>query len=222
MCGYLKFDPRWGRGQGRQLRSAHWTMCGYLKFDSRWGRGLGRHFAPHIVSCAVTWSSTPVGVDGSLLFWILANPLFFNELCAWSLIHADKWIKYWKRNITVSSAHWGGDTTVHPSHCWVVFGDGTSISVRDGKPISCRWAKRNGMYWESNTLFISLKSATKSFIVLFTCTRSLITELLDKLRLKYPLLPTIPPYPTMRLETIRSIIPISCSRHPKSVWNTSA
>lgn len=68
----------------------------------------------------------------------------------------------------------------------------------------------------------SLKSATKSFIVLFTCTRSLITELLDKLRLKYPLLPTIPPYPTMRLETIRSIIPISCSRHPKSVWNTSA
>jgi hypothetical protein len=49
-----------------------------------------------------------------------------------------------------------------------------------------------------------------------------ITELLDKLRLKYPLLPTIPPYPTMRLETIRSIIPISCSRHPKSVWNTSA
>lgn len=69
---------------------------------------------------------------------------------------------------------------------------------------------------------IYLKSATKSFIVLFTCTRSLITELLDKLRLKYPLLPTIPPYPTMRLETIRSIIPISCSRHPKSVWNTSA
>lgn len=62
-----------------------------------------------------------------------------------------------------------------------------------------------------------LKSATKSFIVLFTCTRSLITELLDKLRLKYPLLPTIPPYPTMRLETIRSIIPISCRRYPKSV-----
>lgn len=71
-------------------------------------------------------------------------------------------------------------------------------------------------------IYINLKSATKSFIVLFTCTRSLITELLDKLRLKYPLLPTIPPYPTMRLETIRSIIPISCSRHPKSVWNTSA
>ena len=30
------------------------------------------------------------------------------------------------------------------------------------------------------------------------------------------------PYPTMRLETIRSIIPISCRRYPKSVWNTSA
>ena len=32
-----------------------------------------------------------------------------------------------------------------------------------------------------------------------------------------PLLPTTSPYPTMRLETIRSIIPISCRRYPKSV-----
>ena len=42
-------------------------------------------------------------------------------------------------------------------------------------------------------------------------------ELADKLRLKYPLLPTISPCPTMRLEAIRSIIPISCRRYPKSV-----
>ena len=48
---------------------------------------------------------------------------------------------------------------------------------------------------------MSLKSATKPFNVLLACTRPLITELSDKLRLKYPLLPTISPYPTMRLET---------------------
>ena len=67
-----------------------------------------------------------------------------------------------------------------------------------------------------------LKSATKPFNVLLACTRPLITELSYKLRQKCPLLPTTPPYPIMRLETIRSIIPISCRRHPKSVWNTSA
>ena len=68
----------------------------------------------------------------------------------------------------------------------------------------------------------SLKSATKLFSVLLASKRPLITELADKLRLKYPLLPTISPCPTMRLEAIRSIIPISCRRYPKSVWNTSA
>lgn len=62
-----------------------------------------------------------------------------------------------------------------------------------------------------------LKSATKPFNVLLACTRPLITELSDKLRQKHPLLPTTSPYPTMRLETIRSIIPISCRRYPKSV-----
>ena len=62
--------------------------------------------------------------------------------------------------------------------------------------------------------FIYLKSATKPFNVLFACTRPIITELSDKLRLKHPLLSTIPPYPTMRLDTIRCIIPISCRRHP--------
>ena len=67
-----------------------------------------------------------------------------------------------------------------------------------------------------------LKSATKPFDVFIACTRPLITELADKLRLKNPLMPTISPYPTMRLEAIRSIIPISCRRYPKSVWNTSA
>ena len=68
----------------------------------------------------------------------------------------------------------------------------------------------------------NLKSATKPFNVLLACTRPLITELSDKLRQKHPLLPTISPYPTMRLEAIRSIITISCTRYPKSVWNTSA
>ena len=62
-----------------------------------------------------------------------------------------------------------------------------------------------------------LKSATKLFSVLLASKRPLITELADKLRLKYPLLPTISPCPTRRLEAIRSIIPISCRRYPKSV-----
>ncbi len=64
---------------------------------------------------------------------------------------------------------------------------------------------------------LPLKSATKLFSVLLASKRPLITELADKLRLKYPLLPTISPCPTMRLEAIRSIIPISCRRYPKSV-----
>ena len=68
----------------------------------------------------------------------------------------------------------------------------------------------------TSIMFI-LKSATKPFNVLLACTRPLITELSDKLRLIHPLLPTTSPYPTMRLEAIRSIIPISCRRHPKSV-----
>ena len=63
----------------------------------------------------------------------------------------------------------------------------------------------------------TLKSATKPFNVLLACTRPLITELSYKLRQKCQLLPTTPPYPIMRLETIRSIIPISCRRYPKSV-----
>ncbi|EXZ42266.1 hypothetical protein M076_4638 [Bacteroides fragilis str. 2-F-2  len=66
-------------------------------------------------------------------------------------------------------------------------------------------------------IMVILKSATKLFSVLLASKRPLITELADKLRLKYPLLPTISPCPTMRLEAIRSIIPISCRRYPKSV-----
>lgn len=66
-------------------------------------------------------------------------------------------------------------------------------------------------------IVLNLKSATKLFSVLLASKRPLITELADKLRLKYPLLPTISPCPTMRLEAIRSIIPISCRRYPKSV-----
>ena len=68
-----------------------------------------------------------------------------------------------------------------------------------------------------NYMIVYLKSATKLFSVLLASKRPLITELADKLRLKYPLLPTISPCPTMRLEAIRSIIPISCRRYPKSV-----
>ena len=68
----------------------------------------------------------------------------------------------------------------------------------------------------------NLKSATKPLNVLIAFTRPLITEFADNLNLKHPLLPTISPYPTMRLEAIRSIIPISYRRYPKSVWNTSA
>ncbi len=71
--------------------------------------------------------------------------------------------------------------------------------------------------WSANLYLSILKSATKLFSVLLASKRPLITELADKLRLKYPLLPTISPCPTMRLEAIRSIIPISCRRYPKSV-----
>ncbi len=70
---------------------------------------------------------------------------------------------------------------------------------------------------EAILFLLTLKSATKLFSVLLASKRPLITELADKLRLKYPLLPTISPCPTMRLEAIRSIIPISCRRYPKSV-----
>ena len=88
----------------------------------------------------------------------------------------------------------------------------------------CAWKNQFWLVWIYNWLFhiaykilYSLKSATKLFSVLLASKRPLITELADKLRLKYPLLPTISPCPTMRLEAIRSIIPISCRRYPKSV-----
>ena len=69
---------------------------------------------------------------------------------------------------------------------------------------------------------IYLKSATKPLNVLIAFTRPLITEFADNLNLKHPLLPTISPYPTMRLEAIRKITTISCRCYPKSFWNTSA
>ena len=80
----------------------------------------------------------------------------------------------------------------------------------------CNWNKLEFWINLHQDGFI-LKSATKLFSVLLASKRPLITELADKLRLKYPLLPTISPCPTMRLEAIRSIIPISCRRYPKSV-----
>ncbi len=69
----------------------------------------------------------------------------------------------------------------------------------------------------SSSFSLETFAQTKLFSVLLASKRPLITELADKLRLKYPLLPTISPCPTMRLEAIRSIIPISCRRYPKSV-----
>ena len=74
----------------------------------------------------------------------------------------------------------------------------------------------------SNTQKCNLKSATKPLNVLIAFTRPLITEFADNLNLKHPLLPTISPYPTMWLEAIHNIIPISCRHYPKSVWKTSA
>ena len=86
------------------------------------------------------------------------------------------------------------------------------IDWRNGKP-----QEKTYFTSISDKRKVNLKSATKLFSVLLASKRPLITELADKLRLKYPLLPTISPCPTMRLEAIRSIIPISCRRYPKSV-----
>ena len=79
------------------------------------------------------------------------------------------------------------------------------------------WTMKGVLIGMIGLIYFILKSATKLFSVLLASKRPLITELADKLRLKYPLLPTISPCPTMRLEAIRSIIPISCRRYPKSV-----
>ena len=84
-------------------------------------------------------------------------------------------------------------------------------------PISWKMENKEEMLKQHTMELVYLKSATKLFSVLLASKRPLITELADKLRLKYPLLPTISPCPTMRLEAIRSIIPISCRRYPKSV-----
>ena len=85
------------------------------------------------------------------------------------------------------------------------------------QPMSARLVSVRNLEENEKSNEIILKSATKLFSVLLASKRPLITELADKLRLKYPLLPTISPCPTMRLEAIRSIIPISCRRYPKSV-----
>ncbi len=61
------------------------------------------------------------------------------------------------------------------------------------------------------------ESTTKPLNVILAYASPLVTELSDKLRQKRPNLPTTSPCLTMRLEAIRSIIPISCRRHPKSV-----
>ena len=115
---------------------------------------------------------------------------------------------------------------------------GTNAALKDFSNVTTKSLSQNGYYKLPDGLLIqwgtggngvnqivyfptsfynTLKSATKLFSVLLASKRPLITELADKLRLKYPLLPTISPCPTMRLEAIRSIIPISCRRYPKSV-----
>ena len=53
--------------------------------------------------------------------------------------------------------------------------------------------KRIEEWFNSDSALNILKSATKLFSVLLASKRPLITELADKLRLKYPLLPTISP-----------------------------
>ena len=101
-------------------------------------------------------------------------------------------------------------------NCIVAANSFVDKSLRGGVIVAGSPAKIIG-YTKDLNYNISLKSATKLFSVLLASKRPLITELADKLRLKYPLLPTISPCPTMRLEAIRSIIPISCRRYPKSV-----
>ena len=97
-----------------------------------------------------------------------------------------------------------------PGRVLLTFGDENELS----RNISWQY---DSIVVPSHVELVDLKSATKLFSVLLASKRPLITELADKLRLKYPLLPTISPCPTMRLEAIRSIIPISCRRYPKSV-----
>ena len=92
-----------------------------------------------------------------------------------------------------------------------------NVYLKNNEAKECCFFTYNYLEHKIDENLISLKSATKLFSVLLASKRPLITELADKLRLKYPLLPTISPCPTMRLEAIRSIIPISCRRYPKSV-----
>ena len=77
--------------------------------------------------------------------------------------------------------------------------------VEKVRRVDCEIYKYVLYYLEVRQVFLDpklsfLKSATKLFSVLLASKRPLITELADKLRLKYPLLPTISPCPTMRLE----------------------
>ncbi len=112
-----------------------------------------------------------------------------------------------------------GFETLCPSVGRILYEYGLSDNCRVKLSVSVQKTPQGKTYYKfdkPNAKYI-LKSATKLFSVLLASKRPLITELADKLRLKYPLLPTISPCPTMRLEAIRSIIPISCRRYPKSV-----
>ena len=93
------------------------------------------------------------------------------------------------------------------------------IRAKRYRKICC---KQFGFIYLRHITLLYFKSATKPLNVLIAFTRPLITEFADNLNLKHPLLPTISPYPTMWLEAIHNIIPISCSHYPKSVWKTSA
>ena len=98
---------------------------------------------------------------------------------------------------------------------------GKNMKIREKR---CRkiCCKQFGFIYLRHTSLLYFKSATKPLNVLIAFTRPLITEFADNLNLKHPLLPTISPYPTMWLEAIHNIIPISCRHYPKSVWKTSA
>ena len=93
------------------------------------------------------------------------------------------------------------------------------IRAKRYRKICC---KQFGFIYLRHITLLYFKSATKPLNVLIAFTRPLITEFADNLNLKHPLLPTISPYPTMWLEAIHNIIPISCRHYPKSIWKTSA
>ena len=141
---------------------------------------------------------------------------FFNRWLALSWLDTPLWRCAGKMNVC-------GSVSREISKYWKL-----CVLCRESCKVDrCRW-KRDFLAWKQKSSrclcqdVIYLKSATKPLNVLIAFTRPLITEFADNLNLKHPLLPTMSPYPTMWLEAIHNIIPISCRHYPKSVWQTSA